>query len=138
MKSKPQPEFAGVAQVFNLACECGEDPARVVRERLESAERAAAAREYALKMQRLFSECPGFLGADPPEGETRKGRVVVEPAFAQEARTWLRRRFHVNDAVEICETGLCLEVVPPERKSRGQTRKRVSFAKPEQLKLTLI
>ena len=135
---KPQPELAGVSAVFNLACECGEDPARVIRERLEAAERAAAAREYELRMQRTLAECPGVIGGDMPNSESAKGHVIIEPGRAFEARNWLKRRFYCADVLELSDTGLCIEVVPRVRKAGGRRGVRVSFAKPEQLKLTLI
>jgi hypothetical protein len=85
------------------------------------------------KAQRTFKECPGFVGSDDPE------HVVVEPALAMEAFQWLKRRFHVNEKVELStDSGLCIEVRPRVRRSpSGQRRARVSFAPAEQFKLAL-
>ncbi len=137
-KRKTQFELAGeVGNVFNLVGECGVDPARVIRERLEAATAAAAAREYELKMQRLLSECPGFIGSDAPTSEKSKGRVIIEPAFAREARDWLKRRFHTSDNLELSDQGLCIEVVPRVRKVHGARRATALFTKPEQFRLNL-
>jgi hypothetical protein len=133
-----QNELAGdIGQTFNLAGECGVDPERVIRERLEAESAAAAAREYQRKMQRTFAQCPGFIGADAPSSEQSKGCVIVEPAMAREARDWLKRRFHVNENLELSDHGLCIEIVPRVRKARGARSVRVSFTRPEQFILAL-
>ena len=133
-----QNELTGeIGQVFNPVSEWGEDPDRVIRERLEAAAASAAAREYELKMQRVFGQCPGFIGGDAPNGERVKGHVVVDPALAREARDWLKRRFYVNDSLELSDHGLCLEVIPRVRKARGSQKLSASFSKPEQFKLAL-
>lgn len=134
-----QSELAGSHTVFNLACECGVDPDRVLKERLDAAIARAAAREYELKMQRTFSQCPGFIGGDAPSSENGKGHVVVDPGKALEAREWLKRRFHCNDALELSDQGLCIEVVPRARRKAagGPRRVRVAFGKLEQFTLSL-
>jgi hypothetical protein len=133
-----QNELAGdVGQIFNLAGECGVDPERVIRERLEAEAAAATAREYQGKMQRTFAQCPGFIGADAPGNERSKGCVIVEPAMAREARDWLKRRFHVNENLELSDHGLCIEIIPRARKARGARSPAVSFATAEQFRLAL-
>lgn len=135
---KPQNELPGAEQVFNLAGEAGDDPSRVARERLEAKVRAEEYRKYAERMQRTLSECPGFIGADPPITPQGVGRVVVEPALALEARLWLKRRFICADALEVQADGLCMEVIPRVRhKSGGGRRVKVTFAKPVQFELSL-
>jgi hypothetical protein len=133
-----QNELAGdIGQIFNLAGECGVDPERVVRERQEAEAAAAAAREYQRKMQRSFEQCPGFIGADAPSSERSKGCVIIEPAMAREARDWLKRRFHINENLELSDQGLCIEIIPRVRKARGVRSAAVSFAKTEQFTLAL-
>jgi hypothetical protein len=127
-----QRELPEVDQAFNLAAEVGDDPDRLIKQRLDRAIAAAAQREYELKMQRTFKECPGFCGSDDAS------HVVVDPALAMEARAWLRRRFVVNDAIELCDTGLCLEVLPRRaRNGARRPRQRSCFEKPKQFELGL-
>ena len=137
-KPNTQNELGGqVGQVFNLIGETGTDPARVIRERLEAAIAAATAREYELKMQRTFAQCPGFIGGDAPNGERSRGHVVVDPALAREARDWLKRRFYVNEILELSDEGLRIEIIPRVRQARGRRRAAIAFDKPEQFKLAL-
>ena len=137
-KSIIQNELTGeIGQAFNLVSEYGEDPERIIRERQEAEAAAAAALEYESKMQRSFAQCPGFIGCDPPSGERSKGRVVVDPTYAFQAREWLKRRFNCNEAIELSDHGLCIEVMPRVRAKPGQPRRRVSFLKPEQFDLAL-
>jgi hypothetical protein len=128
-----QNELVNSAEVFNLAPEVGADPDRILREQLQAATDRAAAREYELKMQRTFAQCPGFCGSDDPH------HVVVEPALALEAFKWLRRRFHVNERLEVStDTGLCIEVKPRQRRlPSGVRRVKVSFGPVEQFTLAL-
>lgn len=121
-------EIAVVGDVFNLAVEQADDPLRVELDRLRALREQEAALEYHRKMQRLLEECPGFIGADP-------GKVVVEPGRIGEAMAWLKKRFHVNESLELStDTGLCIEVKPRQRRKPGSTGKRslVKFSKPEQ------
>lgn len=128
---------AEIGQIFNLTGECGVDPDRVIRERLEAEAAAAAAREYERKMQRTFAECPGFLSGNAPSGERSKGHVIVEPAMAREARDWLKRRFYINENLELNDQGLCIEVIPKVRKARRARAVAGLFIKPEQFTLAL-
>lgn len=136
---RSQFELPKAEEVFNLACECGQDPDRVIKERLDAAIAAAAAKEYEMKMQRTFSECPGFLGGDLPSGEGRKGNVIIDPAKALEARTWLKRRFICNDSLELSALGLCIELMPRSRAKSAPGRRHhvATFAKPVQYELSL-
>lgn len=136
-KRNTQQELGGsVSGAFNLVQEQAEDPERIARERLEAKIAAAAAAEYQARMQRTFSNCPGFTGGDMPSGDGKRGVVVIDPAHAQSARIWLKRRFCCNESVELSEQGLCFEVVT---RVRGQSpkRKRPAFGKPEQFELSL-
>lgn len=140
MKSIPQFGLPVVDQVFNLASERGLDGDRLARERVEAERARKAAAEYEARMQRLFAECPGFIGADAPAGEGQKGNVVVEPAYAPEAMAWLKRRFHVNENLSLStDTGLCIEVRTRVRKppTPGAKRVAVTWAKPQQFELSL-
>jgi hypothetical protein len=137
-KTRLQNELGGeVGQVFNLISERGIDPERAIRERSEAEAAAAAAREFELKMQRTFAQCPGFIGGDAPSGEHGKGCVVVEPAMAREARDWLKRRFQINETLELSDQGLCIEIAPRVRRVRGPNRPAITFAKPEQFTLPI-
>lgn len=85
-----------------------------------------------MNAQRLLSRCPGFIGADGAF------RVVVEPAYVVEAMTWLKRRFHVSENLDLSDNGLCIDLRPRERRVVGSVvrRSRISF-KPEQFELKL-
>jgi hypothetical protein len=137
-KSKVQHELAAeVGQVFNLVGECGTDSDRVIKERREAELARAAGRAYESKMQRAFAQCPGFLGGEVPSGERSKGHIVVDPAKALDARKWLKRRFHINENLELSDQGLCVEVIPRVRRGQSATCPKVSFAKAEQFTLGL-
>lgn len=141
MKKKPnhQRELSHIGEVFNLHCECGADPARLARERAEAELRERTARLYAEKYQRTFEQCPGFIGCDAPQGPGRSGRVVVDPAHAEAARFWLKRRFAVNENLSLeAGAGLVFEVITRiGNKARGGKRVKVSFDKPVQFELAL-
>lgn len=126
-----------VSGIFNLAPEMGEDPIRVMMDRQRLAEKAEAALEYERAMQRKFQECPGFVGADVPAAPGLSGKVIIEPAKAFDAMTWLKRRFHVNENLELSgDRGICIEVIPRDRKiSRQGRRARIRFGGPEQYEL---
>jgi len=129
-----QNELPCAGEVFNLASEVGADPARIIRERIQAATDRAAARTYELKMQRTFAQCPGFIGSDNPS------HVVVEPALALEAFQWLKKRFHVNEKLEVStDTGLCIEVRPRRRSVAGNRKARAKyvFGPVEQFRLAL-
>lgn len=142
MKRKPEREFSFAAAAFNLITETGDDPLRVALDRLHAAELAAAAREYELKMQRVFADCPGFLAADVPTNEKSRGHVTIDPVKMTEALRWLKRRFIVNESLEadLGANGLRVELMPrPARAASTGTRKpaKALFAKPEQFTLSL-
>jgi len=140
-KRTPQFELPVAGQVFNLVVESGEDPSRREREAWQEAERRRLAREYEAKMQRLLSDCPGFLGADAPPGPEAQGKVVVDPARVCEAWAWLRRRFHVCESLELGGQveGLVLKIAPRAKKALSGSRspRKVTFAKPVQYELAL-
>lgn len=132
----------GMAAVFNLAGQCGDDPLRVERERWDRERRERDAREYAAKMQLSLEKCPGFAGCDAPVSETGQGRVIVEPGRIGEAMPWLKRRFHVNENLDLSpDNGLCIEIKPRVRSksvcaNRG-ARVPVTFERPTQFELGL-
>jgi hypothetical protein len=127
-----------VDSVFNLAFERGDDPDRLIKEQMDRAIARGAAREYELKMQRTFADCPGFIGGDLPESENAVGKVVIEPARVTEAVVWLKRRFHVNETMGLPDAcGLTIEVKPRRKAVRGQPRARVTFEKPKQYEFEL-
>ena len=135
---KRQFELAGAESVFNLRCECGADPLRVLREQAEAERQRAEAEAYAQKCQKSFEQCPGFIGCDAPRGPAQVGRVVVEPGQVAEAMAYLKRRFRVNQNLELdAGRGLCLEVASRPRSVRGKRTVRVAFGKPVQFELGL-
>lgn len=78
-----------------------------------------------------LSACPGFVGCDP-------GKVVIEPAYVTEAVRWLKRRYIVNENLELSQdTGLVIEIQERTRNSckSGGARRNVSFVKPVQYEL---
>lgn len=101
-----------------------------------SVERAAAV-EYTLRCERMFRDCPGFIGADVPERPGASGWVTVKGEMIGDAVTWLKRRFHVNPSVTIDEgvDGIRFEV---KTRTRSTGKKRSPFAKPEQFVLPLV
>lgn len=123
---------------FNLAPEVAIDGERVARERREQAARDKEAAEYQAKFQLTLAECPGVVGFDAPRGPAAVGKVVIEPAFVMEAMQWLKRRFRVNESLELStDTGLCVEITPRPRKANRHPYMRVSFNKPQQFELPL-
>lgn len=126
-KRANQFELRTVGEEFNLVTETGEDPLRVMMDKLREAEERAAAREYELKMQRVFSDCPGFIGGDAPKSEISRGSVIVKPDCVTDAVRWLRKRFHVADTVEVdlALEGVRVDIVPRVRVRKGTTRKAV-------------
>jgi len=87
----------------------------------------------------LLNQCPGFVGADVSESDHCESRVVIEPAYITAAMQWLKRRFHVNENLELSsDTGLTVEIKPRVRSCRtGGVKRRVTFAKPIQFELAL-
>lgn len=132
---------AGIGGVFNLAGERGDDPFRVERERWEQSERERERRAYADKMQLSLEKCPGFCGCDAPESAIGRGRVIVEPGRVVEAVAWLKRRFHVNENLDISpDNGLCIEIQPKTRNKTcavGSRKLQVTFDRPKQFELRL-
>jgi len=134
----PGAELPLTREAFNLFSEAGEDPLRVMRERDARLAAEAEAAEYQSKMQRVFADCPGFIGGDAPNCAAAIGRVVVEPGRTVEALAWLKRRFHVNQSLELDRTieGVAFEVKARVRaKLSGGRRIKVSFAPAEQFTL---
>ena len=125
--------------VFNLSGQAAEDPWRVEREKIEQRQREAETRDYQERMQLRLGGCPGFAGCDAPTGPLGKGKVVVQPGLAAEARVWLKRRFHVSENLELSHIGgLVFEIAPRIRRvTTGGHRVKVSFAKPVQFELAL-
>src|SRR5512139_2559125 len=130
-------EFCFASGAFNLYSEVGPDSMRVMLDNARDAKRREEAAEFERKMQRVLAECPGFVGCDAPAGASSSGKVMVEPGRICEAMPWLKRRFHVNENLELStDSGLCVEVA---FRIRGAAKKpRVKrFGKPEQFELGL-
>src|SRR5271165_533275 len=106
-----QMELRPCTDAFNLAGERGVDGARVIAEMSEALRREREARAWSKKMQRKLSECPGFIGCIPPGAESR-GTVTVQPAAADEAVDFLRRRFHVGQVSWQRGLGLSIDLLP--------------------------
>jgi hypothetical protein len=137
---QPERELPLAAAAFNLFSETGDDPLRVMRERDARLALEREAELYRQKMQRVFADCPGFLGGDAPTGPQATGRVVVEPGRSVEALAWLKRRFHVNETLELDRAveGLAFEIKPRQRSpGAGSKRIKVTFARPEQFQFAL-
>jgi hypothetical protein len=119
-----QHELPVVGPLFNLSPETAPDMDKLIeRERAQLAKECAA-REFAAKMQRQLSECPGFLGADLPASEASPGRVVIEPSMTLEAVRWLKRRFQVAENLEVSpDNGLAIDIKPRSRRSAGKRHK---------------
>jgi len=112
MKVKiPQFELSACADAFNLIGEHGIDGARVVAEMAERIKREQEARIWQEKMQRKLSECPGFVGCEPP-AEQVPGSVTVQPSAVDEAMDFLTRRCHVGQVAWKKGLGLVVEVLP--------------------------
>lgn len=138
MKKPIQTELPQAWEVFNLHGQCAEDPLRVEREREAADQAEAQAKAFAERCQKTFEQCPGFVGCDAPRGPGLPGRVVVEPAFAAEARDYLKKRFHVNESLELdAGGGLAIEVAARRKSKPGQRRVRVMFDKPVQFEFAL-
>lgn len=130
-------ELSCSREAFNLAGQEADDPARLAMEEGRRCAGLEAARQYEARMQRLLSECPGFSGCDAPRSASCSGKVVIEPGRIVDAMPWLKRRFHVNQNLELStDTGLCVEIKPRERRSSGK-RSAVKFGKPEQFEFSL-
>lgn len=138
--NQPDLPLCGLANIFNLAGQRGEDPGRLMREREAAERREREAAEYEARYQRKLSECPGFVGGDAPRGPGAEGRVVVDPRLVLEARSWLTHRFAVNDALSLSEIadGIVFEIraraTPGQRTAR---RRGTKFGRPEQFELDL-
>lgn len=139
MKRTPQFELPVAGEVFNLSSEHGFDAWLHEHERFEQAKAEAEAKAYEAKMQRTLEQCPGFTTCDPPTGPGSHGKVVVEPGKTLEAFRWLKRRFHVNENLELSgDIGLVLEIAPRIRRVTAGGRKvKVRFGRPEQFSLPL-
>jgi hypothetical protein len=136
-RSTRQYELRAVADEFNLVSETGDDPLRLLMEKLRAERARDEARQYEAKMQRQLSECPGFIGVDAPRGPESVGKVVVDPGRISEAMAWLGRRFKVSENLELShDQGLCVEIISRTRANAGR-RKRASFGKVEQFQLAL-
>ena len=136
MKAKArQLELRACSNAFNLFGERGIDPVAVLLERGRQAAAAEAAREFERKMQRLLSECPGFVGCCPP-GAGSPGNVTVQPAAADAAMDFLKRRFHVGGVGWKKGLGLTVEVLP-RRKGVTRATARRRLAPVEQFQLNL-
>jgi hypothetical protein len=134
------PELNIAASVFNLHMESCEDGERVAREAAELRQREREAAEYQNRMQRTFEQCPGFIGAEAPAGPGCSGRVTFEPSKALEAIAWLKRRFRVDERLDLStDSGLCVEVISKRKPVlSGQCNsRRVHFGKTEQFQLSL-
>jgi hypothetical protein len=137
---QPERELPFAASAFNLFGETGDDPLRLMRERDAKLAAAHEAERYQARMQRVFADCPGFIGGDVPKGPQCSGRVVVEPSRSVEALNWLKRRFYVNESLELDRVveGLAFEIKPRQRShGAGGKRIKVTFARPEQFPLAL-
>jgi hypothetical protein len=107
----PQFELSACANAFNLVSERGIDGARLIAEKAEAEQREREARVWQEKMQRKLSECPGFVGCEPPSRELA-GSVTVQPAAVDEAMDFLKRRCHVGQVAWKKGLGLVVEVLP--------------------------
>ncbi len=113
---------------------------RVTLSDLDRAIEQAKAREYGLKMQRVFAQCPGFIGGDAPETERSTGWVVVAAASVTDSVKWLKRRFQVNPKMEVDGflEGLRIEIAPRRRPVMREGKRqviKVDFNPPEQFTL---
>lgn len=130
-----QLELRPCADAFNLAGERGIDGAREVAEMAEAMRREREARTRQDKMQRKFSECPGFVGFRLPDEESR-GTVTVQPDAADAAMDFLKRRFYVGQVIWQKGLGLTIEVLL-RRKSVSKAVARRRLAPVEQFQLRL-
>lgn len=92
---------------------------------------------FSKRMNQAFEKCPGAVDARLPQSPVDTGYIAVEPECAKQAKDFLRRRFIVNDMIEIEVTGeIKFEIVPRTRKESVRRNSR-PFAKPEQFELQL-
>lgn len=113
---------------------------RELLDSLHRAEQAAAQREYTLKMERIFSKCPGFIEANVPQGESWRGSVVIDPMFMQEGVQWLKRRYIVAPSLIIdgAAGGLRIEIAPrPKHHGPRKQKVEIRWGKPEQFELDI-
>jgi hypothetical protein len=129
-----QMELRPCADAFNLAGERGVDGARVIAEMSEALRREREARAWADRMQRKLSECPGFIGCRPP-GQESPGIVTVQPAAADEAVDFLKRRFYVGQVSWRRGMGLTIALLP-RRKGLSKAVARRRLARIEQFQFT--
>jgi len=129
----PQFELSACTDAFNLIGEHGIDSARVAAEAAERIKREQEARIWREKMQRKLSECPGFVGCEPPSRELA-GSVTVQPAALDEAMDFLTRRCHVGQVAWRKGLGLVVEVLP-WRKGLTKAVARRKLARVEQFQL---
>lgn len=81
---------------------------------------------FELRVQRILAQCPGLVGFDAPKSASCAGKVVIEPAQISTAMNWLRRRFEVNESIELSDdTGLVVLVKARTPTVRGPQAKRV-------------
>jgi len=138
MKRIDQFELGEVGMAFNLYGQTGDDPVRVHRERDEALASARAAEEYQARMQRSLAECPGFITCDAPKSGRAEGIVTVEPGRLMEAWSWLRKRYHVCETVDLDRQieGAAIKIKARAKTVNGQ-RASVKFHKPEQFRLAI-
>jgi len=124
MKTKSvQLELRACATVFNLFGERGGDGTREVAEMAGQAQLAREAREWQERMQRRLSECPGFIGCNPP-GEQSPGKVTVQPGAADDAVDFLKRRFHVGPVGWQKGVGFTIEILRRRKGVSSTTARR--------------
>ena len=132
-----QPEFDTTADVFNLHVQHADDPLRVEMDRLRAARAREDARAYEVKMQTTLEECPGFQGVEGLTGPDAIGTLMIDPRQVAEAMPWLKRRFHVDENLELSHSfGLCVEIQARGPRKVGVRRKPV-FGKPVQYEFAL-
>jgi hypothetical protein len=133
----PQFELPQSGDAFNLAGEQAVDPWRIERDRIAEEERRRQAAEYQRKVQLTLEQCPGFSGCDAPASQESKGVVVVEPGRLAEAWSWLRKRYHVCESLELyTDQGIAIQIAPRIRRvTAGKPRRKVSFGQTVQYEL---
>lgn len=116
------------------------DHVRKTLDDLHKAVEVAALREYQLKVERIFRDCPGFIGASVPEKPGASGWVTVQGDRIGDALPWLKRRFHVNPAIEldVASNGIRFEIKTRTRRASGVRNTGPVFGKPEQFRLPLV
>jgi hypothetical protein len=131
----PQFEMPSCADAFNLIGERGIDGARLMAEKEEAKRREREARVWQEKMQRKLSECPGFVGYEPPS-QHLAGSITVQPSAVDEAMDFLTRRCHVGQVAWKKGLGLVVEVLP-RRKGVTKVVARRKMAPVEQFQFKL-